>query len=224
MQHELKLYDHLLQFPLFQGMSRSELLQMAGSTRFDFQRQKAGRILVTDGDNCNQLLFLIQGQIVYESYSVDHGYSVIETLNAPWLIQPEALFGITTRYSHTMKTLTDAQFFALSKDEVLRLLDDFLIIRLNLFNQLAALAQRTQQRQWRSTTPTLEARIIRFFLDHSVYPAGKKEFRILMTRLADEVNDSRLDVSCALNAMQQRGVISLHRGCIEIPLLERLLM
>jgi len=48
--------------------------------------------------------------------------------------------------------------------------------------------------------------------------------QILMTRLAMEVNDSRLNVSRALNAMQQRGLLRLHRGRIEVPSLERLLM
>ncbi|MBP3835385.1 MAG: winged helix-turn-helix domain-containing protein, partial [Prevotella sp.] len=35
---------------------------------------------------------------------------------------------------------------------------------------------------------------------------------------------SRLDVSRALNAMQREGLLQLHRGRIEVPSLERLLM
>jgi hypothetical protein len=45
-----------------------------------------------------------------------------------------------------------------------------------------------------------------------------------MTQLAMEVGDSRLDVSNVLNAMQKDELIILHRGRIEIPSLERLLM
>ena len=45
-----------------------------------------------------------------------------------------------------------------------------------------------------------------------------------MQQIADQLNDSRLDISRALNALQADGLISLHRGRIEIPLLERLLM
>ena len=65
---------------------------------------------------------------------------------------------------------------------------------------------------------------ISFFLDHCVYPAGRKDIRILMAQLAQEVGDSRLDVSRVLNAMQAEGLLYLHRGRIEIPSLERLLM
>ena len=58
---------------------------------------------------------------------------------------------------------------------------------------------------------------------HCIYPAGPKTFYILMNRLADEVGDSRLDVSRSLNDMQRRGVLILHRGRIEIPSLELLI-
>ena len=45
-----------------------------------------------------------------------------------------------------------------------------------------------------------------------------------MTQIAQELNDSRLDISNALNGMQADGLISLHRGRIEIPMIEKLLM
>jgi hypothetical protein len=46
--------------------------------------------------------------------------------------------------------------------------------------------------------------------------------RILMTRLAAELGDSRLNVSKVLNAMQADGLLTLYRGRMVIPSLERL--
>ena len=45
-----------------------------------------------------------------------------------------------------------------------------------------------------------------------------------MNQLAAELNDSRLDISHTLNDMQADGLLTLHRGRIEIPMLEKLLM
>jgi DNA-binding GntR family transcriptional regulator len=45
-----------------------------------------------------------------------------------------------------------------------------------------------------------------------------------MNQLAAELNDSRLDISRTLNQMEDDGLLTLHRGRIEIPMLERLLM
>ena len=44
----------------------------------------------------------------------------------------------------------------------------------------------------------------------------------MMQRLADEVNDSRRNVSQCLNVMQQNGLLLLRRGQIEVPALEKL--
>jgi len=224
MDHRLRLYDHLLQFSLFQGLSRTELLQMAGNTKFGFLKLPAGKMVVREGDPCQQLHFLIDGQLAVQSVSDDHTYTFNEFLSAPWLIQPESLFGASTRYSYSAKTLSSTHFITLSKDEVLRLLDDFLIIRLNLLNLYATQSQRRAHLSWRRCPLTLTDRIIRFLLDHSVYPAGPKTVYILMERLAEELNDSRLNISHALNDMQARGLLRLHRGRIEVPSLEHLLM
>jgi CRP-like cAMP-binding protein len=205
-------------------MSRNELLQMAGNTRFGFQKLAAGQWLVHEGEACQQLLFLIRGTLRHSTSSADHSYTFVEQLSAPWLLQPEALFGLTPRYTCDAQTADDCQFITLSKDEVLRLLDDFLIFRLNLLNALATSAQRVWVRHWRHSPQTLEERIVRFLTDHVAYPAGRKEVHILMKQLAIEVADTRLNVSRALNLLQDRQLIELRRGRILVPSLERLLM
>ena len=197
---------------------------MAGNTRFGFQKLTAGKVVVHDGDACTQLYFLVKGTLSVETACDDHSYRMTGALSAPWQLQPEALFGLSPRYSQTVRTLTDCHFILLSKDEVLRLFDEILIFRLNYMNLLAAQSQQRFHRAWRRAPQTLTDRVARFFTDHCVYPAGRKELHILMQQLAIEVGDSRLDVSRVLNEMQRRGLVELHRGRIVIPMLERLFM
>jgi DNA-binding GntR family transcriptional regulator len=45
-----------------------------------------------------------------------------------------------------------------------------------------------------------------------------------MTQLADEIGDSRLDISRALNQLQDEGLLQLYRGRIKVMQMERLLM
>lgn len=220
----LQIYDRLLQFPLFQGMSRDDLEIVAGHTRFGFQKVTAGRQIIHAGDPCTHLYFLINGTLKIETFSDDSRYSVIEQMSSPYILQQESIFGYYQRYTHNFYALTDANFLTLDKEEVVRLSEDFLVFRLNLMNHLATQSQKLIQMQWRRSPLLLRERIVRFFFQHTLYPAGPKTFHILMERLAEEVNDSRLNVSRALNRMQESGVIELHRGRIEIPQLERLLM
>ena len=220
----LQIYEKLLLFPLFQGMSRDDLEQVAGHTRLGFSKINAGTTVVADGNDCQQLFFMINGTLRVETMSDDRGYTVVEQLEAPVILQPEVIFGYTQRYTHTYIAQTDANFIAIGKDEVLRLSEDFLVFRLNLLNLFATQTQKTVRMLWQHVPDSLENRIVRFFAQHCLYPAGPKVFHILMNRLANELNDSRLDISRALNALQHEGKIVLRRGRVEIPQMERLLM
>jgi len=220
----LKIFDQLLQFPLFQGMSRDDLEIIAGHIRFGFVKVAAGRQVVAAGDACQLLYFLINGSVKAETSSEDYGYTVTEQFSAPYILQQEAIFGYYQRYTHTYTTLSDTNFLTIEKEEVLRLLEDFLVFRLNLVNFFATQTQKQARLLWQRSPQDLRGRVVRFLTSHCLYPAGQKVFSILMEQLALELNDSRLNVSRVLNQLQHEELVELHRGKIIVPQLERLLM
>ena len=219
----LQIYDKLLQFPLFQGMSRDDLEIVAGHTRFGFQKIAAGRQVIKSGDACTHLFFLINGTLKVESSGDGNRYTVIEQMSSPYILQQEGIFGYNQRYTHHFHALTDVNFLTLDKEEVVRLSEDFLVFRLNMVNHCTTQTQKLSQQLWRGAPQSLRERVIRFLIAHCSYPAGSKTFFILMERLAQELNDSRLNVSRVLNQLQYEGLIELHRGRIIIPQLERLI-
>lgn len=216
----LQLFDQLLQFPLFQGMSRDDLSRVAGHTRFGFVKHPARQTVVRVGAPVNSLLFLLSGELQVETRSADGMYTVVERVKAPWLLQPEAIFGYNQHYTRTFTTLTDTSFLQLDKDEVMKLTSDFLVFRINLLNVFATQSQKQLAQLWRNHPDSLRERVIRFIADRVMLPTGPKTICILMTRLAAEVGDSRLDVSRVLNQLQADGLLQLHRGRIEIPDME----
>jgi len=219
----LQIYDKLLQFPLFQGMSRDDLEIVAGHTRFGFLKVASGRPVVKTGDACTHLYFLINGSVKVKTYADDYGYSVEEQISAPYILQVEGVFGYHQRYTHDFFALSDVNFLTIDKEEIVRLSEDFLVFRLNLMNAFATQTQKQIRQVWLHQPQSLRDRVERFLTQHCVYPAGYKLFNILMTRLSEELNDSRLNVSRVLNQMQEDGLVALSRGRIEVPQLERLL-
>ncbi|MGN1263146.1 MAG: Crp/Fnr family transcriptional regulator [Prevotella sp.] len=220
----LQLYDKLLQFPLFQGMSISDLRQIVAHTKFDFLKLPANKRVIKDGERCDKIYFLTNGCLRQESVSDDHSYAVIEELPAPAMIQPECIVGLNRRFHGTFHTLTDVNFITIDKREVSILSDSFLVFRLNLLNIFATQTQKLQRRPWTRCPRNLHNRIVRFFIDHCNHPAGKKIFHIKMEQLALELNDSRINISRALNAMQDKGMVTLGRSRIEIAAIEHLMM
>ena len=219
----LQIFDKLLQFPLFQGMSRDDLEIVAGHTRFGFMKLGAGKTVVKSGDSCNQLYFLINGSLKVRTFADDYGYSIEEQMVAPNILQLESVFGYYQRYTHDFIAQTDVNFIVIDKEEIVRLTEDFLVFRLNMLNHISTHDQKQLRQVWNKPPKSLEGRVVQFLTQHSSYPAGHKVFNILMTRLAEEVNDSRLNVSRVLNDMQHKGLVILSRGKIEIPRLEILL-
>ena len=111
----MEIYDRLLQFTLFQGMSSADLMQVAGHTKFDFSKLATGKRLVSEGDPCTHLIFLASGTVGIESRNDSHTCRVCEEISAPYIIQPLHLFGYNQHYTSTFKALSACNFITLDK-------------------------------------------------------------------------------------------------------------
>lgn len=214
----------LLSIPLFQGISQSDMTEIMGYTRFDFEKFEKGRTIIKQGESCERLVFLLNGTVEAVTTSSDNAIIVHEYINAPLQFQPERLFGLNQHYTSTFRAHTLCHTMKLSKAEVTKIYNNYEVFRINLLNILSTRLQRVEDRQRLSNKMTLRLRILRFFTTHCLYPAGEKIFKLKMTDLASELNDSRLNISIELNRLQDEGLIKLSRTKIHIPALEHLFM
>ncbi|MBP5454968.1 MAG: Crp/Fnr family transcriptional regulator, partial [Paludibacteraceae bacterium] len=121
-------------------------------------------------------------------------------------------------------TKKPCSILSIEKGEVVKLSEESEIFRINFLNILSTQSQKQQRNPWHRQPKELDKRIARFIETHCIRPVGHKTLKIKMERLAHEMNDSRLDVSRALNKMEQDNLVILHRGMIEIPAFELLIM
>lgn len=219
----LQIYRQLLQFPLFQGMSHDDLQQVAAYTKFDFRKYAAGEVVYNAGDVCRHLHLLINGEVSLTSVSDDRQFAVEERMAAPYMAQLERLFGFNSVFSNTMRAVTDVNVLLIDKQEVNIMAEHYLVFRLNFVNLLSYKVQRLGARRWHQQPATLEGRMVRYIVDHCERPAGPKSIKVTMNYLASELNDSRLDVSRALNRLQRQGLITLHRGGLTVAAMEKLI-
>lgn len=223
MDAKIRLYSKLSQLPLFLGMSRDEMDQVVGQTKFNFRKVEAGTTFIHEGEACGQFVFLVDGTAEATTFADDRSYSVLEQTSAPTMLQPERAFGVNQRFMSTYRAIGQCNLILLDKNETQRLADSSFIFRLNLINLLSTALQKSHRQPWRHCPLPLEERIVRFFAVHCLHPAGQKVFRIKMQTLANELNDNRLHISQCLNALADAGLLRLQRGTIIIPAIERLL-
>lgn len=208
--------------PFFMGLSKKDLKEVTSNVTFSLRHHKKGGCITEEGNVCNMLVFLIEGWMEIDTYNDPHTYHLKETVQAPQLLEPEKLFGMNQQYTSTYRAVTPCETIAISKEDVVHLFTQYQIIRMNLLNIICRRTQLLERQPWQTRSRNLKERIAMFVRQHSRYPAGKKQLYIRMTDLSVELNDSRLHVSEALNALAEEDRIILKRGIIEIPALQLL--
>lgn len=211
------MFDTLLQLPLFQGLAQEDFTCILGKVKLHFTKHKSGETIAAAGSCCDRLIFVLKGEAVCCTTSPDAAYSLTEYLPAPCLLEPQSMFGMNPVYVSDYTAKAGTHTVSISKKFVLEELFRYEIFRLNYINIVSNRAQVLNTRLWTPATDNQETRIISFILNHCKQPAGKKLFKIKMEKLAEALNDTRLSVSKALNSLQDKGIVELHRGEIIIP-------
>lgn len=211
------MYDTLLQLPLFQGLAKNDFTSILDKVKIHFLKRKAGDTVALGGEDCRELVFLLNGSLVSKTSDRDELYTFYEVINAPFLIEPYSLFGWSTKYVSTYTALTACNLVTIEKAYLLSELNNYEIIRLNYLNILSNRAQNLHDRLWTNLPESLHDRIVEFILLHSYVPGGEKRLKIKMDDLAKLLSSTRIRVSKALNEMQDKHWLTLHRGEIRIP-------
>lgn len=218
-----RFFDKLLLLPLFQGIGRNDFWEIAEQIKIGFHKQRASHVIAKQGELCEKLHFVMNGTLRMERDSDNHQYTLHEWYDKPTVLQPECLFGLTTRYTRTYHADTDIQYFEIDKSAVREVLFYYPTFRINYLNMLSGMIQTGTKHLWHTPSPDLLHRFISFVTHRSMRPAGKKTLYIDMPTLATELLATRLNVSKMLNHLAEQDLLELHRKRIIIPQLEKLI-
>ncbi len=212
----------LKEMPLFIGLSKNDLVNVVQNTHYNRKHYKKGSTIITEGDICDSLFIVTNGWICASTHNDNHAYRIEETIQSLIMLEPDKLFGMTTTYHSSYFAHTTCEAIEITKEEIIRLTEQYLIVRLNLLNIICRKTQHLEHLPWMKCTNNATSAIIAFVKKHVYYPAGKKVLHIKMLQLAKELGYSRLEISNALNGLADAERIILKRGIIEIPALQLL--
>ena len=206
-------YVLLTRLPLLQGISSSDLLHWEEVLRLDIDELPASKLpLIRQGDNCSQLLYLVEGELQREHHSADGIYATRSCLKAPAVIEVDRLFGLTPTYEHTYWAKTDVKLLNIRKSLVGSHLMKSEVFRLNLLNTLSAIAQKRSAALLPRQLDNAEERLKHFLGTLFQDQEGEVELFIHMKDLARYICERRLTISQLLNRWQEEGSIRLGRG------------
>ena len=214
------MYSQLTQLPLLQGMNATEVAQIQKQA---FIYTTSSNVPVcSQGDMCNKLFFLLEGSVMRHTLSQNKDFEFEEMLPAPWVMEPESLYGLHCIFSSDYITTESSTIMTLTKPDLAKLFTRNDIFRMNYLNLLSANIQHQHNVQIHPYTSCIATRMISFINTLSTVSYGSKTLRIKMDDLAVYMNETRLKVSRLLNQWQELNLITLQRKEIHIPRLENL--
>ncbi len=215
-------HKQIATLPLFLGLSSHNLEEIERSVRFTTKYHKKGSVITNEGDMCTALVFVNTGWLEIDTCSNNRSYHLEELIQAPQMIEPDKITGLSQHYHSTYKAYTACESVSINKEDLMRLLSEQMIVRINFLNAVCRRTQQLERIPWQAASGSLTDRIILFIKQRSLYPAGRKVLHIKMAQLATELNASRLDISYALNELHNAEKIILRRGMVEVPALQLL--
>lgn len=208
--------------PLFLGMSKADIDDMLANYKIGYHAVPDAKIIAESGSPCANLTLIADGNVRVVASPDDWEYAVEERIASPCAVQPECIFGLMQRYTRTFYASGPCTIVSIERQDVVRISDNYQIFRINLLNLISTQSQKLSRLPWRQTGSTLRQRICQFVEARCLSPYGAKKISIKMTRLAEELNESRRKVSEELHQMADEGLLTLRREAIFIDALERL--
>ena len=217
------MYENLLRLPYFQGMSKKELTAILDKVKLEFSRHQDGEKIIRQEEKCNKFVILIQGKLLAKHQTHNNPYTLTEEIEAPYAIEPYSLFGSETHYSRSYTSLGDSSLLSIDKSYFY---SDFLIHSIFTMNFLNLISRRVQLQNslaWQDAPSELEGQIARFVAVRSETLSGDKKLKIKMEQLASQLGTTRINISRALNKLQEEGLATLNRGEIHFHRFEELI-
>lgn len=215
-------YDRILLLPLFQGLPKSDYLDMLQKVKIHTYLRRPRSLLIEQGQVCEKFVFILSGSYEVVKRSDSKDYELTEVFQSPMLLQPECLYGISTRYLRTVRSRTVVQTLEVKKKDVFETLMHYETFRLGYMNILSTQAQRAHALLWRPRKLDLAQQLADFISSRSLHPAGFKLLRVRQSVLASHFMTNVPTISRLLHRLEEEEKVNLYRGIIEIPALEQL--
>ncbi|MBR6490073.1 MAG: Crp/Fnr family transcriptional regulator [Muribaculaceae bacterium] len=135
------IFDKLLHLPLFQGVSQERLEEIVAKIPFHFLKFKKGEKIISSGDGCTHVRFVISGKVKMEYESKPLKFRISNELSAPEVISPDYLFGLDTSYPFNVTALEPCGILQVAKQDYITILRSDNVFLYNILNYLSRNSQ-----------------------------------------------------------------------------------
>ena len=209
MRHQ-DIYIQLTSLPLLQGINAEDLLMLQEREvlRMVSIEPDEGNV-INRGQQCKTLIMLMQGSL--QCQTIGDGWTLAEELHAPAMIEEEALWSLSQTYHRNYRPLCEGKLLVINRGHVMQTLMRNEVFRMNLLARMASRLEKYMIESQTTSNNNINHKILSFVRKCAYTNSMPKTMNIKMKRLAEIVEETRLNVSKALHEMELEGIVSIAR-------------
>jgi CRP-like cAMP-binding protein len=196
----------LKKLDLFSEFNNKDIEALFENLSFSVIHYSKGEVIKQMGDEYEELLILVTGEITSEMQDANGKSMEVETLNAPEIIASGVLFSNEYNLPVDIISNEDSTIVSIPKKSVLKLCQENDKFLTSLFHDMGNRICFLANRMYSLTMKTIKEKIALFLLEKS---RGKKSFKLEMTK--EEISRlfgvARPSLSRAFQEMIQSGFI-----------------
>ena len=216
------MFDMIMELPLFQGVSRKIISEIIEKVPFHFESYENGEQIISVGDHCNSLIFVMSGKVQIELPFANKRVRILEVVDAPTVLGYAYLYGQDKKMPYKVSAYGKCGVMRLTKMDYFNILQKDPIFLLNLMNMLSRVVQQSKGSSLSIARGTIQNRLAQMF-QLSMH-TGAHDLRLVFRQkdLCTLLGVQRTSLINALDGMQAEGIIEYSQMDIVVKDFEKL--
>ncbi|MBN2262255.1 MAG: Crp/Fnr family transcriptional regulator [Prolixibacteraceae bacterium] len=207
---------------LFKGLNEDEIDILLSKITFQRKQFLKNTLIVSQGENCDRLMLLIEGSVKGEMMNQAGKSLKIEDMDAPRVLASAFIFGKRTVFPVNITALTDVKFLIIPKPELLRLLRLNDVLLQNFLGMVSSRAQFLSEKLRFHSFKVLRAKVANYLIDESQQQSSFK-LKHSQNELAELFGVARPSIGRAFLQLQDDKIIDIRYKQVTIIDKQRLL-
>lgn len=208
--------DILLNCPLFQGITQTELSQLKSTIRFQIKRFEANECVALSFDECRHLHIILEGSVRGEMVDSSGKVIKIEDIQAPRPLAVAFLFGKNNFYPVDIITNEPTEILSFPKESVVELMQKSTVFLKNYMDVISSRAQFLSDRIKFLSFQTIKGKLANYFLGLKMNSDLQLELPDSQSSLADLFAVARPSLARAIRELHNDGIIIAKGKSIQI--------
>lgn len=158
-----KICDTLAATQLFSGLTHDAFHEYCGKTSIRLVWK--GEVLVSEGDQCNGIGMIIDGQLALQKYSSSGDFATLELLGPNEIFGDDLIFGSRRTYPVTIEAVANSKVVFVSRELLITLLQETPGIMQNFLSILSDRVQAQNRRILLLSQKSLRQKIANYLLE-----------------------------------------------------------